>query len=292
MTDIHVFQRCLKIAGRDCSYIEQLIEKFHSTLENFSLFLTHYCNGEVDICFNGHRLATLCNRLSHLRSLHFAIQVQFLERATRQILFDFLQAFRTPFWLDGPLGRIKVCVNYHPVFRFVQMYSLPYTFSDNTVFRTIDLIDVLFNYNEEKKEIPNDLPVTFETLSYGMKWLFISFLEKQNIPILFLRALQSPHSQGKRMEFFFRNNSFLIRTKIIIIGKVLVISHERGILPDNHVQLTHFATLQLKSIFDTNSSYDFQRMCADMMKILLELILYFRINQLASFTTECQMSLY
>ena len=185
MPDIHVFQRCLKIAGRNCSYVEQLIEKFHSALENLSLFLTHYCNGEVDICFNGHRLANLCNRLSHLCSLHFAIQVQFIEPPTSQTLFDFLQDFRTPFWLDGRLGRLKVCVNYHRIFRVVQMYSLPYTFSDNTVFRTIDLIDELYNYNEEKKEIvPNDLPDR-------IRWLFISFLEKQNIPILFLRALQS-----------------------------------------------------------------------------------------------------
>ncbi len=130
-----------------------MVKKFHSTLEEFSLFLTHYCNHEVDACFNGRRLATLCNRLSHLRSLHFAIETQFLYRPIRQALFDFLQAFRTPFWLNGPLGHIQVCVTYHQILLCVQMYSLPYTFSDNMVFRTIDLIDVLFNSSEEEKEI-------------------------------------------------------------------------------------------------------------------------------------------
>ena len=168
------------------------------------MFLTHYCNGEVDICFDGHRLATLCNRLSHLRSLDFAIQVQFLERPTSQTLFDFLQAFRTPFWLDGPLGRIQVCVNYHQVLRFVQMYSLPYTFSDNTVFCTIDLIDVLFNHGEKEKEIQNDLSIALETLWHGMKSLFISLLEKQKIPLLFLRTLQSSGNQSKLIKLSFK----------------------------------------------------------------------------------------
>ncbi|CAF4688296.1 unnamed protein product, partial [Rotaria sp. Silwood2] len=89
------------------SYLEQLVDKFNNTLEEFSLFLIHYCSGELDICFDGHRLAALCSRLSHLRSLHFAIQLRFIEPPSRQILYDFIEAFRTPFWLDGPLGRIR-----------------------------------------------------------------------------------------------------------------------------------------------------------------------------------------
>jgi hypothetical protein len=174
-----------------------LVEKFNSTLEEFSLFLTHYCNHEVNTCFNGHRLATLCNRLSHLRSLHFSIETQFLYGPIRQTLFDFLQAFRTPFWLDGPLGHIQVCVTYQQIGHCVQMYSLPYTFSDNMVFCTIDLIDALFNSNEEENEIRNDLSVALQPLWYGMKRLYVSFFANQEIPILFLRALQYPHGQGK-----------------------------------------------------------------------------------------------
>jgi hypothetical protein len=200
----------LKVAGRDCSCLEQLVEKFNCTLEKFSLFLTHYCNGEIDVCFDGHRLTTLCNMLSHLRSLHFVLQVEFFEQPTKEILYNFLQPFRTAFWLDGPLGRIQVCVNYHQVSRLMQMYSLPYTFSDDTVFRTIDLIDELFNHSEEEKEIEINLSVALEPLWYGMTSLFISFVENQEIPILFLRALQSSHSQSKFIRLFFEIILFLI----------------------------------------------------------------------------------
>jgi hypothetical protein len=193
------------IGGSDCSCLEQLMNKFTNTVEEFSLCLTHYCNGEVDICFNGHRLALLCSRLSHLRSLNFAIQVQFIERRSTQTLTDFVQTFRTPFWLDGPLGHIQVCVTYHQAFDYVQMYSLPYTFSDNTLFCTIDLLDVIFNNIEEEKERPNNLSIELRPLWYGTKWLFISSVEKQKIPISFVHALQCPYSQSKLILFFKKN---------------------------------------------------------------------------------------
>ncbi|CAF4084801.1 unnamed protein product, partial [Adineta steineri] len=231
------------IEGQDCSCLEQLIDKFVNTLEKFSLYLSHYCNGDIDMCFNGYRLASLCNKLSRLQSIHFAIQIPFMEEPTRQILSDFIQAFRTPFWLDGPVGCIQVCVNYNQIHRCVQMCSLPYTFTDNTLFNTIDLINVLFNNIEQEKQIQNDLSIALAPLWYGAVWLFILFTKDQKIPISFLHALQYPHSQDK----------------------VLVISCERGILPDNiheHLQLTHFSTLQLNSSFDFNSSYDFTQSVA------------------------------
>ncbi|CAF1676382.1 unnamed protein product [Rotaria magnacalcarata] len=156
--------RNLRIRGSDCSCLEQLMGKFTNTVEEFSLCLTHYCTDEVDVCFNGHRLATLCSRLPRLRSLHFAIHLQFIERRRTQTLTDFAQTFRTPFWLDGPLGRIQVCMTYDQVFNFVQMLSLPYTFSDNILFYTIDLIDVLFNNSEEEKERPNNLSIALRPL--------------------------------------------------------------------------------------------------------------------------------
>ncbi len=65
------------------------------------------------------------------------------------------------------------------------------------VFCTIDLIDALFNSNEEENEIRNDLSVALQPLWYGMKRLYVSFFANQEIPILFLRALQYPHGQGK-----------------------------------------------------------------------------------------------
>ena len=48
---------------------------------------------------------------------------------------------------------------------------------------------------------------------------------------------------------------------LLYIDKVLILSNERGILPDNienHLQLVHFSTLQLKNSFHVNSNYDFQ----------------------------------
>ncbi len=189
--------------GPNCSYVEQLVDKFNNTLEEFSLFLTHYCNGELDICFDGHRLTILCNRLSHLRILHFAIQLQFIERPSRQILYDFIEPFRTPFWLDGSLGRKRVCVNYHQVLNYIQIFSIPYTFFDNTAYFTIDLIDTLFNISEENQEIQNGLSITHIYFLTGIRRLYLSFVEKQKIPVSFLYSLQCSSSHSKLSILFF-----------------------------------------------------------------------------------------
>jgi hypothetical protein len=187
------------ISGRDYDCLEQLVEKFADTLEKFSLYLAHFRNGGIDRCFNGHRLATLCKKLSHLRSLHFTILGQLIEPPSKQILSDFIQAFRTPFWLDGPLGRIRVCLDYHQAFGFVQIFSLPYTYSDATLYHTIDLIDALFNTEEET---PDDLSVALQPLWSDMRWLLISLVENQKIPTSFLRALQCPSSQSESIIIF------------------------------------------------------------------------------------------
>jgi hypothetical protein len=52
------------------------------------------------------------------------------------------------------------------------------------VFRTIDLIDVLFNSSEEEKEVRNDLSVALEPLWHGMKWLFI-YLQSERYQFYF-----------------------------------------------------------------------------------------------------------
>ncbi|CAF0813267.1 unnamed protein product [Adineta steineri] len=261
------------IDGRDCSALQQLVEKFSNTLEEFSLYLTHYCKGEVDICFNGYHLTTLCNKLSRLRSLHFTIQIPFLEHPDSEILAHFIAAFRTPFWLDGPMGYIRVCVNYHRLMRFVQIYSLPYTFYDDTVFHTIDLIDVLFNDNEYGKQTQKDLPVTLETLWYGVRWLYISFNKNQKIPISFLYALQCSRSQGR----------------------MLVISQERGILPNNiedHVQLTHFNILQLKNSLDINNIYDLTQLIGWLRLLPNIKCLYVNSNELQYWFTNDRKNKY
>jgi hypothetical protein len=46
-------------------------------------------------------------------------------------------------------------------------------------------------------------------------------------------------------------------------GKVLIITQERGILPDDiadHYQLKQFTTLQLNGSISINTQYDFKRM--------------------------------
>jgi hypothetical protein len=183
------------------------VDKFANTLEKFSLCLIHLCNGEIDQCFNGHRLANLCSRLTHLRSIHFAILGQLLihDLPINHILSDFIQAFRTPFWLDGPFGRIQVCVNYRRLSGFIQMLSLPYTYIDTALSYPIDLIDSLFNTSEEEKKTSDDLSLALRRIWCGMRWLAISLVENQEIPISFLRALQCPYHRGEsRIIFFLR----------------------------------------------------------------------------------------
>ncbi|CAF1517292.1 unnamed protein product [Adineta ricciae] len=232
--------RYIEITGLDCSCIEQLIYKFHNTLEDLSMFLIHNCNGVIDKCFDGHRLANLCQKLPCLQSFSFACRLQVLERPSNEILDGFIGAFRESYWIDGPLGLIRVCVNYHQVLRVVQIYSLPYKFSENIVYCTIDFMDVKFNVNEQENTIiRRNMPMPLELLWHRMRWLCASFIGKQKIPVAFFEALQ--YLRGR--------------------NKVLILSSERGILPDNienHLQLTHFSTLQLRNSFDVNSNDDFQ----------------------------------
>ncbi len=57
---------------------------------------------------------------------------------------------------------------------------------------TVDLINIQFNTSEDNIQIPLDLSVALKPLWYNMKYLYLSFGEKQQIPIVFLRALQCP----------------------------------------------------------------------------------------------------
>lgn len=176
-----------------------MVYKFHNTLEEFSLFLTHNCNGIIDKCFDGHHLVNLCQKLPRLQSFSFGIQLQFLERFNNEILNDFIEAFRESYWINGPLGCIRVCVNYHQVFRLVQIYSLPYKFSENIIYCTIDLVETKFNVNDddESRIIRKSLSMPFELLWHGMRWLCLSFNEKQKIPITFFETIQYLHGRGK-----------------------------------------------------------------------------------------------
>lgn len=154
----------------------------------------------IDKCFDGHHLTNLCQKLSRLRSLSFALQLQFFERPSNKILNDFIEVFRQSYWINGPLDCIRMCINYHQVLRVVQICSLPYRFSKNIIHCTIDLIETKFNVNinnDENRIIRKNMSMPFELLWHGMRWLCVYFVEKQKIPIAFFEAIQCLHARGK-----------------------------------------------------------------------------------------------
>jgi hypothetical protein len=157
----------------------------------------HRCDDEPNLCYNGYHLMILCQKLLYLQSLDFVIQVQLFEKPNIQTLTNCTTTFRTPFWLDGPIGCKRVCVVFHQVYRLMQMFSLPYNFTDIIQLQTIDVINIQFNICEENEKISFDLPVALESLWYKMNHLCISLTDKQKVPLSFLQALQCPLSHGK-----------------------------------------------------------------------------------------------
>jgi hypothetical protein len=178
--------------GQAINLIEQFVEKFSYTLEVFFLSIIHNRDNDFNFCFDGHRLATLCSKLSQLRRLSFTIEIKLIEKPKNDLISKFTKSFSTSFWLNGPLGTVQVYVVYNSTFNVIQMGSLPYMFSDHLLFHTVDLINIQFNNSEDNMQIPLDLSVALKPLWYGMKYLYLSFGEKQQIPITFLRALQCP----------------------------------------------------------------------------------------------------
>jgi hypothetical protein len=168
----------------------------------------HRCEDKSELYYNGHRLKILCEKLLYLRTLHFAIQVQLFKKPNSQTLTNFTSTFCTPFWLNGPFGCKRVCVDFNQFYGLVQMFSLPYTFSDVPLVRTIDLINIQFNTHQEEKKIPINLSVELESLWRGMNRLYISLTENQKVPLSFCQALQYPRSQGELFNISFFSGSF------------------------------------------------------------------------------------
>jgi hypothetical protein len=156
------------------------------------LFTCNICDGYINFCFDGHRLATLCGKLSQLQSLSFVVELRLINKPNNDIISEFTKTFCTPFWVNGPLGRIRVCVCYNSTYNAIETYSLPYMFPDHALFHTIDIIDVQFNISEDKRQIPIDLSVALEPLWYNIKQVMLSFGEQKQIPLIFLRALHCP----------------------------------------------------------------------------------------------------
>jgi hypothetical protein len=176
----------------------------------------HRCDDEPDLYYNGYRLRILCEKLLYLRSLHFAIQIQLFEQANSQTLTRFTSTFSTPFWLDGPLGCKRVCLDLHQLYGLIQMFSLPYTFSDIGLIRTIDLVNIQFNTNEK---VPISLSVALESLWCGMNRLFISLIENQKVSLSFCQALRCPRSQGELFNISFYLIRFLTNCMVLMQAK-------------------------------------------------------------------------
>ncbi|CAF1291237.1 unnamed protein product [Adineta steineri] len=238
--ELHTLKfRTLKIKGRGCYKIENLILRFVQSLENLSISMYHRCDDEPHLNYNGYYLSILCEKLKNLRSLNFAIQIQLFEKADRNIINDFTKTFSTPFWLNGPFGYKRVCVDFEQTYGLIQMFSLPYTFNDITLIHSIDLINIQFNTDLEENKRSQSLTQELKTLWSGMDRLFLPFDKNQILSSLFIQALQCSSTQNK----------------------ILVFSQKRGIISENianQIQLTHFNVLELGGSFDTNINYNLE----------------------------------
>ncbi|CAF1613865.1 unnamed protein product [Adineta ricciae] len=233
--------RSLDIRGRGCYELENLLFKFIQSLEYLSISIYHRCENEPDLNYDGYSLSILCQKLIHLRSFHFAIQIQMFEIIDENIVDNFTKTFSTPFWLNGPFGCKRVCVDFEPMYGLIQIYSLPYVFNDKNLIRSIDLVNIKFNTDlKENKKLQN-LSQKLETLWVGMNRLYLHFDKNQVLSSLFIQTLQCPASQGK----------------------TLTLSQKRGIMSENlanQIRLTHFNILELYDSIDTDIDYNLQEL--------------------------------
>ena len=138
----------------------------------------------------------LCEKLPHLQSIQFGIQVQLFQKSTNEMISHYTRTFSTPYWLNGPFGCKEVCVDFHQLYGHIQMFSLPFTFTNGGLVRTIDIANMQFNTCIEVNQIPTDLPRALESLWSGMTRLRVSLFKNQQIPLSFLEALRHSRRHG------------------------------------------------------------------------------------------------
>ena len=177
------------------------MEQFAASLVDLSLSVHHHCDDKFDLCLNGHRLAILIMRLSHLRSLHFSINVQLKTRHESSLMNDFTNSFRTPFWLNGPLGCITVSVDFDQTHGIIHMLSLPFTFRIKSILRTLDLLDVQLNTIEGNRLTPTDLCGLLKQFWHSAPKVVLHFEKNQYIPVSFLQSLQIDNKHGELNSF-------------------------------------------------------------------------------------------
>ena len=84
-------------------------------------------------------------KLPHLQSIQFGIQVQLFQKSTNEMISHYTRTFSTPYWLNGPFGCKEVCVDFHQLYGHIHMFSLPFTFTNGGLVRTIDIANMQFN---------------------------------------------------------------------------------------------------------------------------------------------------
>ena len=189
--------RELLVKERGSIVIELFVEQFSASLVDLSLNMYHCCDENFDLYLDGHRLAKLCSKLVQLRTLHFVINVQLRGIEESRNMDYFIDSFRTPFWLDGPLGCTRVSVEFSQLYFVMHMISLPYALRDKGLLRTLDLLDMQFNIIDEQERSLYDVSNLLDDFWRRVPWLKIHFGERQDVPLSFLRTLQTYNKHGE-----------------------------------------------------------------------------------------------
>ena len=193
----------LRMTTRAVILLEEFIEKFANTLGELSLSLEHLCNDDLNLCFDGHRLAKLCGKLTQLQKISFFFENKLLEQSNGNLISKLTQSFTTSFWLTGHLGRVQVGVSYNSTRNMIQIFSLPYNFTEVSFNHSLDLIDVQFNTaHENSRQSPDDLWSSLQPLWSKMTEIALELHDKQHIPLTFLRVLCSPSNQYGEEDIF------------------------------------------------------------------------------------------
>ena len=197
---VSLLSRHLIVIGRGYIRIEELIQNFAGSLVRFSLDMFQTFGGDRYLCYNGHRLVSLCYNLSKLQSLDFSINVKLIEEPSKKMMLEFVRSFQTPFWTNGPLGYVRVGVDFNRIYTVLQMITLPYVFPESKLVRSVDLIDIKFN-TCQGEQLSVDFDATLQLLWSNMQRLVIEFTPQQSVPLSFLHALQCPTRLGQSQLF-------------------------------------------------------------------------------------------
>jgi hypothetical protein len=172
----------------------------------------------------------------------------------------FIDSFRTPFWLDGPLGCTRVSVDFSQLYFVMHMISLPYALRDKGLLRTLDLLDMQFNIIDEQERPLSDVSNLLADFWRRVPWLKIQFGERKDVPLSFLRTLQTYNKHGEwswcALSAF---EKWLLFHHCPLVGELLVLFPEKGILPadvEDYVQLMQFTMLKLVHEPENTAKYE------------------------------------